>query len=680
MIKLPIQSLVRLSTLFFFLTLFGGTAVFAEEFGQSEDVALPTVRVTAEKRTTDAQKTALTMDVITAQEIEDAGIENIQDVFKLIPNLVVASNYTGGMNHMTYRGAHSSAATETNPLIIYVDDVPIETFQTLDVNLANIERIEVLRGAQGVIYGKNAFAGVIRIITKKPGDTHAGKALAQVNSRGGYGGGGSVSGPIVDNTLYYSLTGTYDLDNGFLKAADNTDREETTNERLKGQVRYTPSDRVDLSLMVDYSNKEIDQPHYNVTSGTVSMTSLASPDDVERSSLLNLALSGSLDFDDFTLESITTDRHEDMYYKMDWTPLGVPGYEAGRDSERQEVTQELRVRSKDDKEGMQWLFGLYGSYTDYDMGMYQNMGLKDVPFRMFSSEFAPFGQLEFPLTSSLKLVTGLRWHYVHRNANVTHTTTATQERVEGTWNELAPRVTLSYQIDDDRMVYAGVSRSFIPGGICYSSMSAGNNLKYDSQKAWNYELGAKTEWMDNKLRVNPVLFYNYYTDLQEMTYDSGTGSFIASNPGEEAVAYGVELDVMYLLFKGVEADMSLGYTKAQYKKYTDYTGASYDNNSIIMSPEFTGRAGLQYRSEAGLFLRGDVNYVSSFYWDGANSYKRSPVLTVDARVGWEWDSFDVYAYGKNIFGTRYLDYYSTANNLAYTAETETFGLEVSCRF
>jgi iron complex outermembrane receptor protein len=134
------------------------------------------------------------------------------------------------------------------------------------------------------------------------------------------------------------------------------------------------------------------------------------------------------------------------------------------------------------------------------------------PFRMFSTEFAPFGQLEIPLTDALNLTTGLRWHTVSRSASVNYEWAFTgadiHTRVEDDWSELLPRVNLSYNVSDDKMVYAGVSRSFIPGGICYTTMTGLGNLKYDSQTAWNYEVGAKTEWFGNRLRINPVLFYS----------------------------------------------------------------------------------------------------------------------------------------------------------------------------
>lgn len=669
-----------------FMVLFGAAVAYGadqKKSGRGKGHVLPTVKVTADKRVSDVQKTPITIDVITAEEIEDAGIKSIEDVFKRIPNMVTAS-YPGGITYMTYRGAQSSAGTETNPIVLYVDDVPMETFQTLDANLLDIERIEILKGAQGVVYGKNAYAGVIRIITKKPGNEFAGKLFSGVDSRGGYEAGGTVGGPIVEDKLFYSLTASHNYDRGFIKGSDDAKRSELWNNRIKGQLRLTPVDDSEVAFHFDYARNLANRSQFNTSQGVFTQ-SIASPQDYEKITVLNLGLTGATKFENFTLESVTTGRIEKNKWLMSNTFLHPIRGDGGRDMDRNDVTQEFRIRSNDDSEGVRWLFGLYGSYSDYRMDAFEVFNAPTnatgyAPFRLFTGEFAPFGQLEIPITDSLKLTTGLRWHYVRRNGSVKYTLgpSSKSAHVEAHWKEFLPRINLSYDIDDSKMVYAGVSRSFIPGGICYYSTTGAGDLKYESQKAWNYEVGAKTEWLDNRLRINPVLFYTMYEDLQEMAYDSGTGNFLASNPGEKATAYGAEVDVTYLITPGLEADASLGYTMAKYNKYESKTQGSLDGNRVMMSPKYTARAGLQYRHDNGLFLRGDVNYIGEFYWEANNKATRSPVTTVDARVGWEFDSFDIYAFGRNIFGARYLDFRSSF--ISRMAETETFGIEMTYRF
>ncbi len=163
--------------------------------------------------------------------------------------------------------------------------------------------------------------------------------------------------------------------------------------------------------------------------------------------------------------------------------------------------------------------------------------------------------------------------------------------MEDDWSELLPRVNLSTTSATTRWS-TPCQPQLHPGRHLLHHHDRAGNLKYDSQTAWNYEVGAKTEWFGNRLRINPVLFYSEYSDLQEMAYDASTGNFIASNPGKKATAYGAELDMAWLILPGLEADATLGYTRARYDENTDpNSAASYDGNRMLMSPEYTARVG-----------------------------------------------------------------------------------------
>jgi len=666
---------------------FGGMAVgskaHAGDEARKKDFMLPTVEVTADKRTSIAQKTPLTMEVITAKDIEDAGIKSVEDVFKRIPNLVVSTQYPGSATHMTYRGVHSAKSTEANPIAFYVDDVPMESFYSLDVNLQNIERIEILKGAQGVVYGKNAFAGIVRIITKQPGNEFASRAFTGVDSHGGYEVGGTTSGPIYEDRLFYSLSMSHETDRGYLRATGDTGREKKERNRAKGQLLYTPSDDSKVAFHFDYTQKDLDRAHYGRSDGSVTMRSLASEDDKDTSKALNLAVNGSFTFDNVTFDSISTYRFENNVNFLNYAPINGSG-NSKKATDRTEVTQELRIKSNNDGNGLNWLLGVYGSYTDWEM--YD--GYFDMTTRFQrgkaetrSTEFAPFGQLDYTFADSWKLTAGLRWFNLHRKGDYKNVITGlfpinVHVKPEGTWSEFLPRLNLSYTVDDDKMVYAGISRSALPGGMNWAPFSANAKVKYDTQTAWNYEVGAKTQWLDDTLRINPVLFYSIYEDLQELYFDGM--NFTASNPGKKATAYGAEVDMVYLITPQIQLDANIGLTKAYYNEYVGNDGA--DGKRMLMSPEYTARVGMQYRGESGFFIRGDVNHIGEFYWNGANTLKRGATTLVDARVGWEFDSFDVYLYGKNITDQRYLDFYAKALGLAYTADPGTYGLELAARF
>ena len=658
---------------------------------------LPTIMVTAEKREAEAQKTPMALTVINSQQVEDIAAHKINDILKRIPNLSVNGGMSGA-NYMSFRGATTSLATDTNPLVIYVDGVPSDTYLNLDADLQNIERIEVLRGAQSVVYGKNAFGGIVNIISKKPDNIYQGRLFGRLESYDGYMGGFTLSGPIAEDKLYFSISAQHDQSGGYMDTYDRAASNKSRYERVKGQLRATPTTNSDFTLHFDYTASRA-KPAYKL-GDSASLGSFAKATDFADSDVLNLAFSGKVSFDNFITESITTFRYETLDFQLNMNSV-MPLYsDSGRDMERTEVTQEFRIRSREGA-GISWLAGIYGSYADMNnkkifAGFMPVAGFDDMslnqPFRQYTREIAPFAQAEMPLVGGLKANFGLRWHYTHKAASVNFDPTDDLQAVFGytpmhtrpgdSWSEFLPKFGLSWQINDSDMVYAGVSRSFIPGGFNYAS-STDENLTYDATTAWNYEVGTKTGWFDNRLNANLTFFLSEFDDLQIMDYDASTASYMARNAGK-ARSYGAEIDFVWRIADGLDLDLSGGFTHAEFRNYkkSDLLGneVSYKGNRVPYTPRFTGIAGLQYRHPSGFFGRAEVTYSDKIYWDDANEYSRSDVVTVNSKIGYEGENFDIYLYGKNIFGECYISSYAPASNMAVVAAPQTFGLEIAYRF
>ncbi|MDR3175010.1 MAG: TonB-dependent receptor [Desulfovibrio sp.] len=673
----------------------------------SSPYKLPVINVTADKHITEVQKTPMAITVITAQELEDAGIQSIQDVLRRVPNLSVHPTF-GGNTNMSFRGVSTTAGNAINPLVIYVDGVPVDTVLNLDANLMDIERIEILRGAQGVIYGKNSLGGIINIISKKPGNTVTGKLQVGFGTDETYNFGGTVSGPIIEDRLFYSLSAQHGYTGGWMKN-DNTHKSNAERtDRVKGRILLTPTDRAEFSFHVDYTQKDVDFSPY-VAGNSVSMKSPAHGSDYTRSQILNTALQATLRFEPLIFESISTFRFEEANYRLNMNPLVAAMGNAGRDVERKEFSQEIRLRSPDDKEGLAWLGGAFFSYGDTQFhkmfAEYQPISVPyvgtfnmyvDQPYREYMTEFAPFAQIEIPITDAFKIIGGLRWHYTKKDASINYepnqdmqtlapmlgmSATPVHASVGDEWNELLPRLTLNYSLTKDHMIYAGISRSFIPGGFNYAS-TTGMNAEFDSQTAWNYEIGAKTSWLDNRLTANLALFYSDYEDLQVMQYDAASASYLSDNAGS-AKSYGAELDLTALITKGLTAELGFGYTHARLKDYevVGSTGTTrYDDHYVPFTPEYTADFALQYRHDSGIFVRGEVHHFGKLYWEVDNVASRKPVTTVDARVGYETDSFGAYLYGTNILGERYFVNYSGVSNFGMVAPPQEFGVQLSYKF
>ena len=678
------------------------TPAHAADSSAAEDVyRLPAVTVTADKRQTEAQKTPMALTVITAREIEDAGIKTINDVLVRVPNLSV-NPWFGGSTYMAFRGAMTSTGTGANPLIIYIDGVPADTLVNLDVNLMNIERIEILRGAQGVVYGKNSLGGIINIISKKPGKSYEGKITSSFGTYDARTFGATVSGPLKEDALSFSLSAQHNHHGGWMESKNTSEKNMVERDRVKGQLLYTPSEKADFAFHFDYTKGHDGFTPY-VIGNSYASESEAYSSDRGKIEVLNLGLKGALNFDPAVLESITTFRSENSEWRWNMFPVNPMVADTGKDVRRQEVTQELRLRSPDGQEGFSWLAGGFFSYADYDIyKMYMHYspipvmpGLTLNPYmnqtyREYTTEYAPFAQIEVPVVDALKITAGLRWHYTERKADLGMDVNSdgmmlglhnTSSKLKDDWHEFLPRLNVSYSLTDNHMIYAGVSRSFLPGGFNYASMD-GVKAVYDSQTAWNYEVGAKTNWLDNRLSANLALFYSDFKDLQVMQYDPTINGYVADNAGK-AESYGAELDVMARLMKGLDAEMSLGYTHARFKDYkAEYDGGThdFDGNKVPYTPKLTGNFALQYRHDSGFFARADAHYFGTLYWNPDNDNSRSDVVTVDARIGWEMEHVDVYLYGTNIFGERYLHMYTYQTDIGVAAAPQEFGVQLAYRF
>lgn len=707
------MSLIRKGTLSLFLSLLlASPSLAAENPAASDDVyQLPTVTVTADKRATDVQKTPSSITVMSRTKLEDANIDTIEKVLQRIPNMNYTPNF-GGVNLMSMRGIITSPGTSTSPIVMYLDGVPVDTYFNLDAPLMDIERIEILRGPQSAIYGKNAMGGVINVISRKPTNEWHGTLQADYGSFNTQRYAAAISGPLIEDKLYLALSGSHYSTDGYMNHDDTWYGNQERTERFKGMLRFTPTEDIDISFHLNYTARR-DGFSSLIIGDEPTLDSAANKDDYLHSDIWNMALHMSFDFEPVTFESITTYRTENLDYALDMQYAYQKQYDnlyfgladldhaySGRSNTRKEFTQEFRLRSPDDKkDGIKWLLGVFGGYTDmdirevysdtfgtamgYPLSMWSNQ-----PSHEYTQDYAAFGEITIPLLDKLNVTLGLRAQQTYKKINVdyiaesemmgTPTVANASFHESDSWFELLPKFNISYQLTDDIMLYGGVNRSFIPGGF-NNVTTTGNEMTYDAQTAWNYEIGAKTEWFDKRFLLNLALFHSAVQDLQVMKLDLGTGSYLSDNAGSARI-YGVEVDAMARLLPGLDAEFSFGYLWTRLDDYT-HMGNDYSGNKIPYTPDYTASFALQYRHEKGFFARGEVLHYGQLYWSEENDYKRDPVTLLNARVGYEFDPFAVYVYGNNLTDAKYLNYYTgSATNYGMMARPREIGVQLKYTF
>ncbi len=337
------------------------------------------ITVTANKVEENVQDVPQSISVIDGTEIEEKGIQKIPDIIREIPNMhIMEGSYLG--RSVNFRGLNASVFTNNNPVVIYVDGVPISDRHVFDASLVDVERVEVLRGPQGTLYGKDAIGGVINIVTKTPENCWHGKVEGEYGSNNYMEMSLDASGSLIEDKLFLGINGQYQQDDGWIEntwPGMDSDANSSDARRIGAYLLYTPTERLSARLTVSNLHyKDSGEEGYALPVG--SPLSSFHRDDAEvvnfdiPASDENDNLSESIvlnyDFDAMTLSSITT-HHKlklDGDYDADFMAGTMyDGCAMFTETEIDTYTQELRLASNNDT-GIRWVGGLYLEHEERD--------------------------------------------------------------------------------------------------------------------------------------------------------------------------------------------------------------------------------------------------------------------------------------------------------------------------
>lgn len=390
--------------------------------GAEETYKLDPVLVTAEKRTENVQDVPVSVTAISEQQIKDSGIRSIQDVARQVPNLFIANWGFRGNSYAFIRGI---GAVNNDPAIgFYVDDVNYMDSRVFDTNLFDIERIEVLRGPQGTLYGRNSLGGVVNIVTKKP-DNEFHYGLEQtVGNENLYETTLYMRAPLIKDKLFFGVSGTSEQMDGY-NTNDFLDKKVDRRRGLNGrmQLRWMPTDKLDVTANVDGEK---------VNDGVFPLTDMDQADKNphhvsynyegrDKRDTLGSSLRVAYDAPWFKMTSITAYRgYNDVTRNdQDFTPYDL--ITAKEDIKDRQFTQEFRFASPEGSGPLKWLGGLYlyKKHQDHTLDLNYGQGAADmgmVPMAMTNAAdsdiktygYAVFGQATYTLFDKLDLTAGLR--------------------------------------------------------------------------------------------------------------------------------------------------------------------------------------------------------------------------------------------------------------------------------
>ena len=222
------------------------------------------------------------------------------------------------------------------------------------------------------------------------------------------------------------------------------------------------------------------------------------------------------------------------------------------------------------------------------------------------------------------------------------------------YSELLPKVTVGYHITERFMTYVSVAKGYKSGGFNRSFVT--DSMTYEPEYTWNYEVGVKTAWLDNRLQVNATLFYVDYTDMQISQADPSSGRWYTSNAGE-AHSQGGEIEAAFRPLEGLDITAGIGFADAEYDKYEADDGVDYSGNTVIQAPNYNYNTAVQYRfallADMDLISRIDLQGVGERYWDDENTEKADPFALVNLKLGLAKDAMELAFLVKNLFDTEY---------------------------
>lgn len=586
---------------------------------------LEEVLVTAERREASVQDVPIAVSAYSEEMIERLQIDDTLDLINVVPNLFGGNNTglgTANMYYLRAQGNDESISTFDPPVGTYVDDVYITRQNVNNVALFDVERIEVLRGPQGTLYGRNTTGGAISVVMKKPSDTMQGYVEAGAGNWGKTMVRGSIDLPLSENVLTKFSAYYVDTDGYLENRTDGKDYNEADLTGIRAALRWLISDSMTWDIAVDGGKSEVANIHgFLDGDDRYSLSVLGSglpmgggmSDYGNEVDTLNItsnlawdAMGGTANLI-FGSRSIEQDFLLNFPFSLDFFP---DFFIIDNQGEHDMYSAELKW-SGDIMDGRAFLqTGVY--YMDEDNTVdfvdYLDLAAVGVPAppstafltladRVLSNtteSFAVYAQADIKIGNNGTLTLGARYTDEEKTVDFQGTVNSAGMVAAGiplsqSEQEITPRIAYAHKFTDNLMMYASATNGFKSGGWNARGSSSAALQAFAPETIWSYELGMRGDWMDGRLRTNITMFYSDLEDLQT-TSATPDGQFLTTNAGGLEVP-GIEAEITALPTDNWQIFAALGWQNAEYQ---DLPGgcvtpnadlAAYDADCNIAEPK-----------------------------------------------------------------------------------------------
>ena len=685
------------------------------------DNQLNEVVVTAQKRDEKAQRIPVSLTALSAGQLDDYRILNTEDLTAVIPNLY-AANSGDNRNVASVRGITTTSYDQA--VAVYIDGVNQFNLDTYIAQLFDVDRIEVLRGPQGTLYGRNATGGVINIITRQPANSFDGFAGIDIGNHDLQRYNLGLRLPVIKNKLFFGAAGQFENFGGFYTNVYNNTPFDKQHYFLGNYyLKYIAGEKWVLTLNVKNEANRDNGPFTLIPS---QKQAYARPFVVNQNATttmvdntLNASFTANYSGNDFNFTSQTSFQENYRYYIQpidgDFSPIDgvsiINNYGNAWNTVKAGI-QEFRFSSAGNTiSPWTWTAGLYGftnsSPSKQGTHFGKDAALVGSPIANFTdvavnnatnTGFAIFGQATYSITDQVDVTAGARYDYENKkllingafqpdggNAIVTRSDTSSS----ASFKAFTPKLSLAWHPADNNTLYLAYSRGFRAGGISQlgSDPSQPPLYAYKPEYSNNYEAGSKNTFLDHHLRLNLAAFYTLVTDAQVPTLILPDAITITRNAGRMK-SYGAEMELAAKPVNGLQVDYNFGYTHARYTDLilsSNGTAVNLQGNHQIFTPDITSMLGLQYSYNLGaskktrLIIHGDWRYIGDQYFDLGNKIEQKGYSLFNARAGVTTPRWEFFVWMGNIANKKYVDY-AYDFGAVHLGNPQTFGLSVKTNF
>lgn len=669
---------------------------------------------------------------INAATIEANGIDNIQSFTSQISNVTFTQAQQPGVNFLTVRGI-SQIRNAESPVAVVIDGMTLPDASAMNMSLYDIELLEFVKGPQGTLYGKNAIAGAVNIVTKDPTNENKTKVLLTGGNGGLFGAGLSSSGAITKDKFFYSVTGRYSTFDGLINNTFLNQKVDFSEEyNFRGKLKYRFSPRWSAVFVQDNFKIEAGGNYYVTKTDIFDPTIPVLADDDYSSepfgdilgdselsnSLSSFKLEGSLPSAKF--QSVTSYNATRRYYigENDYSQYAFSKVSQQSDSDT--FSQEFRLTSntKEDAKLNYTVGTLFQNSSRYlNTSTFLNRTYYEGGFVDASAEnadysedplvgndddntirtLAAFGFVDYKLTSNLTLSAGVRVD----NDKLTNESRISNNTIENDITVWQPKFSLAYEFSPTILAYANYGRGYRSGGF-NSDETVKFGRTYEPEFTNNYEVGLKTSFLNNRIIFNNAFYRIDFENQQQYTFIPVTPAVLGIYNFEESKITGFESEIKFRATNYLDFFASIGLNdgkivKGSYNRLTNAAAFDYETSEVVdvsgnTSPftikstfQIGANANFELAEKSTLGFHVNVDSRGKQYWDPLEEYQQEPYTLVNARVNLKLNKFGVTVWANNIFDTKFnTEFFPTAefgfSNLRFPNTPTTVGIDLSYTF